>query len=163
MSSSAAALKTQFDLQTRLFNNVLSGISDEDSNDRPSDSANNMKWVAGHLLNTRASLLTQLTGGTPDASYAGQFGRGVSFDPNATYPPIEEIAAKWKETAAAISNGLAHLPEEVLDSKAPTQGPVADESFRGLLAFLISHESYHIGQLSILRKMVGKDAMSYRD
>ena len=161
MNTSAAALKAQFDLQTRLYTNTLAGITDEESNARNSENVNHMKWIAGHLLNTRVSSLTRLTGGEPNEAYAGQFGRGVALDPSATYPSIDEMTQKWNETSAKISEGLSQIPEEVLLSPSPAQAPIGDNTIRGLLAFLISHESYHIGQLSLLRKMVGKEAMSY--
>jgi uncharacterized damage-inducible protein DinB len=164
MASTAAALKAQFDFQTRLFNNVLNGVTDEESNERQSDNTNSMKWIAGHMLNSRINTMNQLTGGTPDTTYAAQFGRGVTFDPNATYPAIEEVISHWNSASPAISERLAHMPEEVLESKAPAQSPIAeiDESFRALIAFIISHEALHIGQLSILRKMAGQEAMSFR-
>lgn len=161
MTSTAAPLKVQFDLHTRLFNNVLDGITDAESNNCHSDQINHIKWIAGHMLNTRVNMLTKLTGGKPDESYVEHFGRGKSLDPNASYPPINEITAHWQNASNAISEGINQLPEEVLESKAPFQGPIADETFRGLLAFLISHEAYHIGQLGLLRKMIGKPAMSY--
>jgi hypothetical protein len=162
MTSSSSALKAQFDLHTRLFNNVLEGITDSEASDRKSEHVNHMKWIAGHLLNTRVSSLTKMTGGQPDDSYAALFGRGAALDPAATYPPIGEITTRWNEAAGGISNGLAHVPEEVLSSQSPAQAPIADDTIRGLMAFLISHEAYHIGQLSLLRKLVGKEAMSYR-
>jgi uncharacterized damage-inducible protein DinB len=161
MDTSATALKAQFDLHTRLFNNALSGIDDTDANARRSEHVNHMKWIAGHLLNTRLGSLSKMAGLQPDDSYAGQFGRGVAVDNSASYPPIAQIADKWKDTATAISDGLSNIPEEVLSSKSPAQAPIADDSIRGLLAFLISHEAYHIGQLGLLRKMAGKEATSY--
>jgi uncharacterized damage-inducible protein DinB len=162
MKSSAAALKAQFDLQTRLFNNVLAGVSDADSNTRNNENTNHIKWVAGHVLNSRVNMMNKMTGSEADTTYAAQFARGVPLDLNATYPSIEEIISRWNDAAPAISERLIQIPEDTLDAKAPVPGPIADESFRGLLAFLISHESYHIGQLSVLRKMAGKEAMSYR-
>ncbi len=161
MSNSASALKAQFDLQTRLYNNALDGITDAEAQNRNSDHVNHMKWIAGHLLNTRVDLLSRLTGGEPDTTYGAQFGRGVALDVNANYPPMEEITSRWKAAATKISEGFTQLPEEVLGAKAPVQAPVADDTFRGLLAFLVSHEAYHIGQLGLLRKMAGKEAMSY--
>jgi len=162
MASTAAALKAQFDLHTRLYNNVLDGVTDSEANNRNADHVNHIKWVAGHLLNTRLDVLTKMTGGQPDTSYGAQFGRGVALDPNATYPPIEEITSRWKNSSAAISEGIGHIPEEVLEAKAPVQAPIADDTIRGLLSFLVSHEAYHIGQLGLLRKMSGKEAMSYQ-
>jgi DinB family protein len=162
MATPTASLKAQFDLHTRLFNNATEGITEGDAHARNHDKINHIKWIAGHLLNTRINSLTKLTGGQPDDTYAAQFGRGVALDPGATYPPIEEITAKWKATAGAISNGISNIPEDVLAAKSPTQAPIADDTIRGLLSFLISHEAYHIGQLGMLRKMAGKEAMSYQ-
>ncbi len=159
--STAAALKAQFDLHTRLFNNVLDGITDAHANDRKSDDINHIKWVAGHLLNTRLTSINKIAGGQPDDSYAAQFGRGVALDANAVYPPITEITDKWKAASGAISEGITQIPEDVLNAPSPAKAPIADDSIRGLLSFLVSHEAYHIGQLSLLRKLVGKEAMSY--
>ena len=162
MTNSAAAIKAQYDLHTRLFNNALEGIDEAGATTRNSDQVNHMKWIAGHLLNTRLDSMTRMTGGEADTSYGAQFGRGMSLDPTATYPPIEQITTKWNQVADGISGRFTSLPEELLDSEAPAKAPIADESFRGMLAFLVSHEAYHIGQLSILRKMLGKEAMSYK-
>lgn len=161
MTTSAAALKAQFDLQTRLFNNVLEGITDAESHKRNSEHLNHIKWIAGHLLNTRVNSISKIAGLQPDESYVAQFARGSSLDPNLSYPPIEEIKSKWIATASAISDGITKMPEEKLAETTTVKVPIADDTFRGLLAFLISHEAYHIGQLSLLRKMIGKEAMSY--
>jgi uncharacterized damage-inducible protein DinB len=161
MKNSAAPLKAQFDMQTRLFNNVLDGITDTDANARKNENINHIKWVAGHLLDSRLTNIAKMTGMQPDDTYTAQFGRGMALDPKAAYPPITEITAKWKETATALSEGISKIPEEVLAAPSPAKAPIADDTIRGLLSFIVSHESYHIGQLSILRKMAGKEAMSY--
>ncbi len=163
MTSTISALKTQFDLDTRLYNNVLDSINETESNTRNSEHTNHIKWIAGHLLNTRMDGFSRLTGGVADTSYQAQFGRGSALDVNASYPSIDELKSKWNTISEEISNRFLHMPEELLDSNAPGQSPVfaQDPSFRGLLAFLVSHECYHIGQLSILRKLSGKPAMSY--
>ena len=162
MNTSTAALKAQLDLHTRLFNNVTEGITDNESGVRNSEHINNMKWIAGHLLNTRLGNLSKIAGLQPDESYGPLFGRGNSYDPAANYPPIEEIKAKWQATAEAISAGIGNMPEDVAASKSPVQAPIADDTMRGLAAFLVSHEAYHIGQLGMLRKMIGKEAMSFK-
>ena len=162
MATATASLKAQFDFHTRLFNNVTEEISDNESGIRNSEHINNMKWIAGHLLNTRLGGMSRIAGLQPDNSYDAQFGRGNSFDPNASYPPIEEIREKWQATAAAIGEGIANMPEEVAASKSPSQAPIADDTILGLAAFFVSHEGYHIGQLGMLRKMIGKEAMSFK-
>jgi uncharacterized damage-inducible protein DinB len=161
MSTPTEALKAQFDMQTRLFSNVLDGITEAEAGTRENDHVNHMKYIAGHVLNTRLGAVANFTGQQPDNTYAAQFGRGVAIDPNASYPPLSEIAAKWKESAQKLSDGLANVPAEALASKSPAQFPIGDDTVQGALSFFLSHEAYHIGQLGLLRKMLGKGAMSY--
>ena len=164
MSDIATAFKAQFDFQTRLFNNVTEGISEHESHVRNSDNTNHMKWIAGHMLNTRLTTMSKMAGLQPDDSYTAQFGRGSALDVNASYPSIEEITSKWKTVSPAISDGISKIPGEVLASKAPFETPMTnlDDSITGVLSFLLTHEACHIGQLSLLRKSVGKEAMSFR-
>ena len=162
MATATQALSAQIDLQTRLFNNVTEEITDSESSLRKSEYINNMKWIAGHILHTRLGSMSRVAGLQPDGMYEAQFGRGNSFDPSATYPPIEEIRQKWQATAAAISEGISNMPEEVAAAKSGAQVPIADDTVRGLVSFLVSHEAYHIGQLGLLRKMAGKEAMSFK-
>jgi uncharacterized damage-inducible protein DinB len=39
--------------------------------------------------------------------------------------------------------------------------PGADGTVLGALAFLAQHESYHVGQVALLRRQLGLPAMSY--
>ena len=39
--------------------------------------------------------------------------------------------------------------------------PIDDTSVLGLLGFMVQHDSYHLGQLSLLRKHCGLPAMAY--
>src|SRR5580658_10056492 len=148
MATPAASLKAQFDMHTRLFNNVTEGITDQESNTRPNGRVNHIKWIAGHMLHSRLNTITKMTGGEPDNTYGALFGRSVSLDPNASYPSLEEITSKWNAASSIISDRLNNIPEDVLASKSPVQAPIADDTMRGMFSFLISHEAYHVGQLS---------------
>ena len=55
MSSIQPVVK-QFELQTRLFNNVLESIEDVKGSERLSDHVNHLQWIAGHLTNSRYGL-----------------------------------------------------------------------------------------------------------
>ncbi len=54
-----------------------------------------------------------------------------------------------------------NLPDAALSSPAPAKMPVNDDTLGGMLAFIMHHEAYHIGQLSLLRRILGKEAMKY--
>ncbi len=154
-------IKTQFDLHTRLFNNIISDITDTQANTRANDKINHLKWLAGHVTASRMGL-SKFGGLAEDNSLDEYFGHGKSLDETKNYPSLKEIQAKWNAISENISRGLGNLPKEVLDSKAPIDVPVSDPSMRGMLGFLMHHEAYHIGQMGILRKYMGKEAMSYK-
>jgi hypothetical protein len=48
-----------------------------------------------------------------------------------------------------------------LDATSETPMSAEDPSVLGTLMFLVQPDSYHIGQLSLLRKFAGLPAMSY--
>ena len=160
MGHSATTLATQFELHTRLFNNVLDGIADPDANSRASDTVNHIKWLAGHLTSTRFSM-KKMGNLEQEDPYADMFAHGQSISEDVEYPSIESIKSNWNAISEALANGLKNMPQEALQSPAPTQVPVDDTSLGGFLAFLMHHEAYHIGQMGILRKYVGKEAMKY--
>jgi len=158
--STASSLGLQFNLQTRLFNNVLEGISEDESNQRASETVNHIKWVAGHVLTTRLSF-HQLVGFEEDQSLTELFGHGHGLDESKTYPSIEFILEKWNKISTDFGDKIGQLPAAVLDSEAPSKTPINDMTMRGMLSFISFHEAYHIGQLGILRKYLGKEAMHY--
>ena len=156
------SIKNQFDLHTRLFNNVIEGISDDLANKRAGDSVNHIIWIAGHLTNARNGMHA-IGGYEANPFYPEFFDRGSTLDPKAEYPPISEIRDKWNTVSPKISDGFQNLSEEMLVSDAPIKTPIygIDSSLHGFLDFLMHHEAYHIGQIGILRKYVGKPAMHY--
>src|SRR5678815_1888697 len=49
-----------YDYHTRLFNNVIVGISDEDANKRLNTKANHIAWITGSLVTVRYDLARML-------------------------------------------------------------------------------------------------------
>lgn len=154
------ALVAQFDLHTRLFNNVTEGLSDAEASSRPNQHVNNMKWLAGHLTSTRFAL-KDFTDLELDDPYSELFGHGQGLRDDIEYPSIEQISDLWNRISDQISAGLSNLSEDVLNGPAPARMPIGDDTFEGMLAFLMHHEAYHIGQMALLRKQLGHEAMSY--
>ena len=154
-----STVKQQFDLHTRLFNNVLDGISNADTDSRANDHVNHLKWLAGHLTSTRFGFkdLAQFETANP---YGEVFGHGKAIDPTADYPSIESIKENWNAISGPISEALGNLPEAALQGDAP-KVPIGDGKFGDFLDFIMHHEAYHIGQMGILRKFMGMDAMKY--
>lgn len=165
--SSIQPVTKQFILQTRLFNNVLEGIEDRKGSDRLSDYVNHLQWISGHLTNSRYHLgpALGLSGHFPyeevytDLSQPPPHNRAV--DPSIIYPSLTEIKKSWNEFAPGFAEKISGLTNEQLETETPARVPTG-KTMSDLLAFIASHESYHIGQMSIIRKSLGLPAMSYK-
>lgn len=152
--------RAQFDLQRSWFLNSLADISEEESHKQMADNLNPIKWVAGHVVNTRMSLLAILTGKAQDTNYNKLFGKGSSNKIDSSFPTIEDIQLKWNSVSVQLSEYISSLSEDTLLSPPPFQTAIPNTTLHGLIAFMVIHEAQHIGQISILRKLLGKQAMS---
>lgn len=158
-------LLTQFDLHQRLFNNVLSGFTDTETDRRPygDDNVNHVKYLAGHLLNSQYGL-SMIAGLQPEVKWNELFavmGQSEAKD-DFNYPSIKEIKDEWNALHEPTRVGLEKLKANDLDKTPHAPFDKVAETTGDLWAFINHHQAYHIGQISLLRKAFGKEAMSYQ-
>ena len=166
--SSISIVAKQFALQTRLFNNVLEDIEEAKSNTRLSDQVNHLRWIAGHLTNTRynAAPMLGLQQSYPykhlfsDASLPPPSTKAI--DETIDYPSLKETLEYWNSFSGPFVNAVAGITDEQTAGELPFGTPIGDKTLIGYFGFLTSHESCHIGQMSIIRKYLGLGAMSYK-
>ncbi|HET6528713.1 MAG TPA: DinB family protein [Balneolaceae bacterium] len=157
-------LLNQFDLHHKLYNNVLDGFTDEETNQRlhGDKKMNHVKYLAGHLLNSQYGL-GMLAGIDREVKWNDLFaaaGQSEAKD-NIPYPSIEEIKAEWNGMHQPIRKGLSNLTSEMLEKKPPNNLDKVWETAGEMWAFLNHHQAYHIGQIGLLRRGFGKEPMSY--
>lgn len=155
-----SALIDQFNLQTRLFNNVLKDVDSASYSKLPSQSSNNYEWLAGHVLNARYNLANVL-GLNLKSPCASQFDNFKAYEAGIAYLPVDELRKDWPKISEKMVAKLEELDDKFISSPAPFRVPVADTTMKGIIAFFAHHEAYHIGQLGYLRKYLGLPAMSY--
>lgn len=158
------ALLTQFDLHQRLYNNVLDGFSEEETNRRLYDDPkiNHVKYLAGHLLHSQYGLAV-IAGIEFEQKWSGLFdvmGQSEARD-DFSYPAIEEIKAEWNRLYQPVRSGLKGLSSQALTATPPEPFDGVAESSGELWAFISHHTAYHIGQIGILRKGFGKEPLRY--
>jgi uncharacterized damage-inducible protein DinB len=147
-------------LNTRLFRNCLDGLADEQARARPSSCTNSLAYIAAHLVASRYFVLTYL--GVKQASPLDRYTGGwKSIDEMTEWPTLDEIRAAWSAVSATLDQALATASPASLDAPVTTEMPLEHKTTLGMLVFLVQHDSYHIGQLSLLRKYAGMAAMSY--
>lgn len=156
---SISPIITQFQLQTRLFNNCLEGFNKE-YNKQPNATTNHAAWLAGHILFARTNMANLLGMNLPNP-YDKLYANFKPLETGATYPEVPDVTKNWDELSNKFLAKLDGLTEDVLNSASPIQLPVSDGTMRGTLAFFAHHEAYHIGQLGLVRRYHGYDGMKY--
>ena len=149
-----------FKMQTRLFLNVTSDITEEHAKTPFGGSPNHIAWITGHLVSTRYMLSTVL-GLTAREPYPELFETGKGIQDDTDYPSMHNLIAGWEDLAEKLIDRLENLTEDDLQADPPIQTPIADNTLRGFITFICHHEAYHIGQLSILKRHFGYEPLSY--
>ena len=158
----------QLILQTKFFKNVLLDINDEESKIRMNKQTNHLAWIAGHLVVIRFGLAVRFGLRRYKYPHLDLFvikdippPNAKSLDENINYPHLNETLNYWDSYSEYLINKLPVLTEEQLNSELNFETPIGGKSVLESLAFSVSHEAYHIGQMSIIRKSLGHTAMDY--
>lgn len=149
-----------FNLNERLFINSLAGVTEEQAKERISEHNNSLIWIATHTVWARYNA-AGLMGKPADNPYKGMFENFKAYDISMVLPTLETVKAEWEKASAILKEALASVSEAQLASDAPFKNPAGDFTIGGTIAFLAQHESYDIGQMGFLKKLVTKEAMSY--
>ena len=136
---------------------AIEGLSEDDLWHRPSPDNNPMFWLLGHIVHTRGSVL-RLLGDSFRTGWGDVFQRGSTVRKPSDYPSLDQIEIFRKETASRLASRLASVTDEQLAAEATYKLPgcsvLADQ-----IGFLALHESYHVGQLAYIRKMLGRSGI----
>jgi hypothetical protein len=147
-----------YSITTGLVEKAVRDFSDDEAMQRVEGNCNCMLWLFAHLTAVRCSLAGML-GVHKDVGWQQYFRKGSKGDDFAKYPTMGEVRQVWQEITPVLVQALENASDEQLSAPAPRDFPVADKSVRGAILFLAFHESYHVGQMSYLRKCLGKDGL----
>jgi uncharacterized damage-inducible protein DinB len=121
---------------------------------------NPMAFLAAHLVDARCFLGAML--GVRIANPIGDtLEEAGSADEVADLPSLDVLRAEWRRVSAQVGTALARITHEHWTATAEQRFPVPDRTVGGSVAFLLQHESYHVGQLALLRRQLGYPAMTY--
>jgi hypothetical protein len=154
MDAAVGPIVEQFRVSTNLFVKALGGMDRDALLTRPGARSNPPVWIAGHLTQTRARIVTIL-GGPTDVPWTGLFETGSVVRDLAAFPDADAILATWKKLSEQLMQRFGSLTHEQLGAAPPPRVASPDGTLRGALALFAFHEGYHIGQLGFLRKWLG--------
>jgi len=152
-------MKLQFRYAQNLLAAGLADVDHAESLRSPPGGGNCTNWLAGHLLLSRngalgllgqESFLADVVG---EAYRRGSAGLGTETDA----VDLAVLKAALAPSHEAMLIGLDALSAERLEEPVPTS-PFGNprETVGSLLAGLVFHECYHVGQVGLLRRTLGK-------
>jgi len=149
----SALIAKLFELGHEAAHKNLAGVTHEESLFWPSPAGNSINWVLGHIVATRNVMMQSLGSAaiwTPEE--AAPYERGAKPSRDGTGGRrLEEIIAAVDQSQNAVMERIRALSPDDLGRHSPT-GTVGE-----LLTILGFHEAYHVGQLGIQRRLIGKD------
>ena len=160
MHPTIVPIASAFRLHTRLYHNCLEGVDDEAALRRPNERTNHMALIALHLVDAR-HLAARTIGAEARHPFAALLQDARGIDNVVAIPPLIEIRDAWDQVSAALEARLHALTPEELAAPPAQRFPGDDPTLAGAMAFLATHDAYHVGQMALLRKFLGFGPMRY--
>lgn len=154
MSSELSPYVALFGMNDFLFERALDGFPQSKAAERLAANTNSFRGMAAHLTMARHSLCRLLGQDVPDLGWPG-LGEGYDsgFVDASDFPTLGTIVSRWRELSAMLRKGLENASAEALSAPSPIPIPGLDDAKVTDFARLnVVHESYHIGQLGLLKK-----------
>jgi len=136
------------------------GISHADSLKQPQPAGNCSNWVLGHLLVIYTKTIPMLgEQSVIGMDRLGHYDRGSAPIIDAGDAIVfDELLAAWNTSCDRFDAGLSRVSDEMLlqpVADSPTGNP--NETVHSLLFTLMFHQTYHSGQLGLLRRVAGME------
>ncbi len=160
MIPSIAPLHAIIVLNTGLVRNAVDGVDDAKALVRPLDGANSAAFLFAHVIGAR-HLMASVAGAPLPNPIDRYITARQSIDEITEWPTMAEMHAAWSAVSSALENAMSALTVKVAATPTAYKFPIPDNSVGGILTFFTQHDSYHLGQLSMLRKSLVGAAMSY--
>lgn len=150
---SAEILRFLYDFDHAAITRNCGGLTHAESIAAPA-AGNSANFVLGHIIQNRMSVLKLLGETHPWSDEDGaMYARGVKeFDPSRARD-FDDMLKDLDVTQERIRTGLARLDAGALGEKLK---PDDKWTLAETLHFMSFHESYHAGQLGLLRRLAGK-------
>lgn len=157
----------QYQLLTDWFLSAIDGIDDKDGNKSINNLTNSLEWITGHLIVGRYNNIKLLGGQAEPYPDIAKFINAaalpprntVAFDKDFKYLPLSEHRKKWLNYSDVFIKILQNIDEGILEKELPFTILTGGNKIEDALKFLILHETYHIGQMSLFRKALGYKSM----
>lgn len=139
-------------------NSVLRDITEEESLRRVDGYPNHIRWEAGHMARGISQILQCLTDELNfPVNWTELFSRSsIILEDSSDYPSLGEIKAHSDNLYVKLFETLTSVDDAKLEEEVQIFDTWKAARVRGAL-FLCMHDFYHAGQITVLRRALGKE------
>lgn len=155
----SATVNWLFAINDNVFQVNCEGVTHADSLIRPEAGGNCFNWITGHLIGSRRAILGFLGHDwtLPDG-FRDVYGRGASGADIELFLSFDQLRELWQESQGLLSTAIETQTAESWLENVTWEPPFDKPEIREKrVHFFHFHESYHLGQLGLLRRLIGKD------
>jgi hypothetical protein len=155
----AKTIAYQLQLCAYVLDKNIQDVSHEESLTSVENGGSCLNWVLGHVIRTRDLALASM-GQTPlfpiEEFNAYDDRGGSQFGPE-TALPFDELKRRFQATQERLLGVINNMSSEAMAAR-PQRSLTGDpnETVGSNLATFVFHESYHVGQTGVLRRVSGK-------
>jgi len=155
MDHPLSALAARFRFNEGLLTMTTDGFTAAEWAAAPDGGGNNAVWILGHLVASRRFLARRLGATVPEDAWEGGFSMGAKPADPSTYPSPETLIAAFREAGGQLEERCGSLDASEAAAPFGSSFPDGSETVEGGAHFLYFHETYHLGQIGLLRRIHG--------
>lgn len=121
--------------------------------------ANHAQWLVGHLATTRRWALRLLEISSDEEPWEKHFGQNCPATPQSDDIAPEMLLEAFVKNGELLREHISAMSVEGTEADF-RDFPDGSKTVSGGLHFLHFHESYHLGQIGLIRRAVGKPGLS---
>ena len=151
---STATLSRMYGINHHALHVNVKGVTNEEAWIQPRPYGNCMNWVVGHIVASRNGILAALGEEAiwPKEEAKTYARHSAPITAPGEGKPLDVMLADFDRAQERINSALGRI------TAADLAKPFGDgDTVGGWLHFLQFHEAYHIGQVALLRRIVGHE------
>lgn len=133
---------------------MLKNMNDEDMMLCTGES-NTIGWILGHIVYYRGEIAKKLNKECAIKDYEKNFERGAEKNREIKVS-LADALKDLTERGEIIAGAIEEMGEEGLKKKIDIELPGGDGSIGNYIAFLSWHETFHLGQIDLIKAACGK-------
>ncbi|MDB5224002.1 MAG: hypothetical protein JWN83_2669 [Chitinophagaceae bacterium] len=163
ISNRMLSLVVLYDMHTKYLLNALDGISDQDAHNRLNTKANHVAWLTGSFVQERFEGVKKFGSESQrdlkqEADELFKDHKGIQD--NINYPPLANFKKDLDKISPLLREALVNVNDEKLDEQFEMM-PGMKMTYYELITFMTYREASIIGQIALLRRLLGYEGMKY--